>query len=368
MATVKLVDISKRFGFVEALKRVNLDIRNGELFAILGPSGCGKTTLLRIIAGLEKPTTGKVYFDGEDLTNVPAEYRDVAMVFQFYALYPTTVYNNIALPLKSRKYPRNIIDERVKEIAKKLGIEDKIHMNVDKLNISDKQRVALARAMAREPKLYLLDEPLTILDPVSRIIMRSEIKRIQKELNQTIIYVTHDQIEALTLADRVAVMNFGIVEQVGSPSEIYNNPANVYVGWFVGEPGMNFIETKVDNEGLRVNDLLIYKCKSLAEKLRQSGYEKILIGFRTENVTLLKETIDPGSNIVMRSKINVIEFFGTHYILSLEIKGQDFKVKLDLKTFRKLNIDQGEEVYAIINPAYINLYDPDKKSRIVIGE
>lgn len=367
--SVSLKNISKRFGGVEALKRIDLEIRDGEFFAILGPSGCGKTTLLRIISGLEKPTTGRVFFDNEDVTDLPAEYRDVSMVFQFYALYPATVYDNIALPLKSRGYPRNRVDEAVREAARLVGIEDKLGVNVDRLNVADKQRVALARAIARRPKLYLFDEPLTILDPVSRIIMRSEIKRLQRELRQTIIYVTHDQIEALTLADRVAVMNFGVVEQVGSPLEIYSKPVNTYVGWFLGEPGMNFVEAEVGEEELRIGDQVIYRNAELASMLRANGYEEVLLGFRAEDVAVSRGSVsNSAEHFVLNPVVDTIEFFGTHYILSLKIDTQEFRAKLSTRDYMVISVREGDRIFAAIKRTRVNLYDVNKRSLIKVGD
>lgn len=357
MVSVEIRGVSKKFGKVEALKGIDLFIRSGEFFAILGPSGCGKTTLLRIIAGLEKPSTGRVFFDGVDVTGYPAEYRNVAMVFQFYALYPTTVYENIALPLKSRKYKGKEIYERVRKISEVVGLSDKLNLHVNKLSVADKQRVALARAMAREPNLYLLDEPLTILDPVSRIIMRSELKRVQRELGQTVIYVTHDQVEALTLADRIAVMSFGRVEQVGEPDAIYNNPVNTYVGWFLGEPGMNFIDVQVSGEGLAIGGSAIYVNRDMAAVLRKKGFDRVLLGFRGENAIVSRHS--GGGGVSFASRVSVIEFLGTRYIITLEAGGQEFKVVMDTKRFEELSPKVGEEVYVRIRDSYIRLYDPE---------
>jgi len=358
VVSVRVENISKRFGKVEALKRVDLLINSGEFFAILGPSGCGKTTLLRIIAGLEKPTTGRVYFDDVDVTDYPAEYRNIGMVFQFYALYPTTVYNNIALPLKSKGYSGRELDKRVREIAELVGLVEKLSHHVDKLSVAEKQKTALARAIAKEPNLFLLDEPLTILDPVSRIIMRNELKRIQRELKQTIIYVTHDQIEALTLSDRIAVMNFGIVEQVDEPVRIYSRPRNTYVGWFLGEPGMNFIEVSVTEDGLVLGDRVVYPDKKLSSQLLGKGFTRVLLGFRGEDAVLARSIErGVGDRVVIPSRISVIEFFGTHYVLTLESGSQEFKVKYSTGEYAKLNPAVGDSVYSIVDPGHVNLYD-----------
>jgi len=371
LVSVKLVNIVKKFGKVEALKGVSLHVLDGEFFSILGPSGCGKTTLLRIIAGLEKPTEGRVYFNEHDVTDLPAEARDVAMVFQFYALYPTSVFNNIALPLFSKKYSKSEVVKRVTEAARLVGLEKLLNVHVDKLSVVDKQRVALARAIAREPQIYLLDEPLTILDPVSRVIMRSELKRIQRELKQTVIYVTHDQIEALTLADRIAVMNFGVVEQIGSPHEVYNLPASTYVGWFLGEPGMNFVEVVVSKNGsILLGDNVIFQNQHIIKELVNRGLEKVLLGFRAENIVLSRDIVlrDLSREVVIDGVLRVVEFFGTHYVLDIESGGSEFKVKLNPSDFNSLGLRENDKVRAVISFDKVLFFHPDSGKRIPVGE
>ncbi|GEM_PF-506783 len=371
LVSVKLVNIVKKFGKVEALKGVSLHVLDGEFFSILGPSGCGKTTLLRIIAGLEKPTEGRVYFNEYDVTDLPAEARDVAMVFQFYALYPTSVFNNIALPLFSKKYSKSEVVKRVTEAARLVGIEKLLNVHVDRLSVVDKQRVALARAIAKEPQIYLLDEPLTILDPVSRVIMRSELKRIQRELKQTVIYVTHDQIEALTLADRIAVMNFGVVEQIGSPHEVYNLPASTYVGWFLGEPGMNFVEVVVSKNGsILLGNKVIFQNQHIIRELINQGLEKVLLGFRAENIVLSRDLVlrDLSREVVIDGILRVVEFFGTHYVLDIESEGSEFKVKLNPSDFNSLRLRENDKVRAVISFDKVLFFHPDSGKRILVGE
>ncbi|MGB9827706.1 MAG: ABC transporter ATP-binding protein [Thermosphaera sp.] len=368
MVSVRIDNVSKSFGSVQALRNVSLEISNGEFFVILGPSGCGKTTLLRIIAGLEKPTKGRVLFDEIDVTDVPAEIRDVSMVFQFYALYPTTVFNNIALPLRSRGLSPSETRERVVEIAKLVGIESILNAHVDRLSVADKQKVALARAIAKEPQLYLLDEPLTILDPVSRVIMRAELKRIQKELKQTIIYVTHDQIEALTLADKIAVMNFGVVEQVGTSSEVYDHPESVFVGWFLGEPGMNFVEASVEQDSLRIGGKPVLSERRILEDLKSKGYGNVLTGFRAEHVKISKAPITKLDSVaVIEGVVRVIEFMGTYYVVDVESDSAEFKVKIDPRSFSNLSIREGERVWCSVPLDKILFFDPNSSKRIDIG-
>ncbi|RLE71312.1 MAG: glycerol-3-phosphate ABC transporter ATP-binding protein, partial [Thermoprotei archaeon] len=243
MVEVKLVDLCKYFGPVKAVDHLNLHIKDREFVALLGPSGCGKTTTLLMIAGIYKPTSGYIYFGDEIVNDVPPKDRNVGMVFQSYALYPhMTVFDNIAFPLKLKKVPKQEIEKKVKEVAEFLRIAELLDRKPSQLSGGQQQRVALARALAKEPQIFLMDEPLSNLDAKLRIMMRAELKRMQKELGITTIYVTHDQVEAMTMADRIAVLNLGRLQQYGTPDELYNKPSNVFVAGFIGSPPMNFID------------------------------------------------------------------------------------------------------------------------------
>ncbi len=250
---VALQDIRKSFGAVEVVKGLNLSVGDGEFLVLLGPSGCGKTTALRMIAGLETATSGSIRIGERDVTNVLPKYRDVAMVFQSYALYPhMTVAENIGYPLKLRKASRDEIRTRVEAAAGKVDLIPYLERYPRQLSGGQRQRVALARAMVRTPSLFLMDEPLSNLDAKLRVHMRAELKHLQRELGTTTIYVTHDQIEAMTLAHRVAVMNAGILQQIDTPREIYENPANLFVAGFMGSPPMNFIRGRCGERLLRL--------------------------------------------------------------------------------------------------------------------
>jgi trehalose transport system ATP-binding protein len=243
---IQFIELTKRYGNKVILDGVTEKIETGEFFVILGPSGAGKSTLLKILAGIEKLDKGKIIVDGKDITNLPPEKRNVAMVFQNYALYPNmTVYDNIAFPLKMKGIKKGEIEKKVERVAKLLGITDILKMNVTKISGGQQQRVAIARAIIREPSFYLLDEPLSNLDARVRFVARGELKRIQKELNGTFIYVTHDQKEAMSLADRVAVLHNGKFEQVGVPMELYEYPKTKWVGEFIGDFPMNFLPGKI---------------------------------------------------------------------------------------------------------------------------
>ena len=246
MARIRLENITKRFGPVTALNDVSLEIADGEFFAVLGPPGAGKTTLLRTIVGLERPDEGEVYADEEPITNVFPGDRDIAIMFQNLALYPDkTVYNNLAFPLRQAKMPKAEMGRRVAETAAKLRIEPLLRRKPAKLSGGERQRVALGRALVRDPRVLLLDEPLSALDALLRLEMRAELKRLQREVGRTLVYVTHDQVEAMSMPDRVAVLREGAVQQVDTPENVYHRPANRFVATVIGSPPMNFIQATV---------------------------------------------------------------------------------------------------------------------------
>ena len=259
MSAIEIEQLGKSFGAVEVLRDVNIEIASGEFVVLVGPSGCGKSTLLRMIAGLEEQTTGEIRIGGRVVDEVPAKSRDIAMVFQSYALYPhMSVADNMSFALRLAKVPRDEIVSRVKKAAEILGLQDLLRRMPRELSGGQRQRVAMGRAIVRDPAAFLFDEPLSNLDAKLRVKMRAEIKKLHQRLGRTSIYVTHDQTEAMTLADRIVVLNKGQVEQVGTPLELYENPANLFVAGFIGSPEMNLIEgsiqdgTFVASEGLRL--------------------------------------------------------------------------------------------------------------------
>ncbi|MGI9149577.1 MAG: ABC transporter ATP-binding protein [Chloroflexota bacterium] len=250
MAEVLLQDVVKEYGDVRAVDHVSMTIRDGEFVALVGPSGCGKTTTLNMVAGLIELTSGMIAIDGKVVNELDPKDRDIAMVFQNYALYPSkTVEENLAFPLQMRKLPKAEIVRRVQRAADILGIQPLLQRRPRQLSGGQQQRVALGRAIVRDPKVFLMDEPLSNLDAKLRVQMRAELKRLHQELESTVIYVTHDQMEALTMADRIAVMSGGLVQQLDTPEEIYERPANVFVAGFVGSPAMNFVEGHVSTDG-----------------------------------------------------------------------------------------------------------------------
>ena len=246
MATLQLEKVTKSFGTVDVIKGVDLDVADGELIVFVGPSGCGKSTLLRIIAGLEDATSGTIRIDGEACNDKAPKQRGIAMVFQSYALYPhKTVYQNMAFSLKLSKRPKAEIDARIREAARILQMEHLLERRPHQLSGGQRQRVAIGRAIVRHPKVFLFDEPLSNLDAALRVSMRREIARLHADLKSTMIYVTHDQVEAMTLADRIVVLDGGAVRQVGTPMELYHHPANIFVAGFIGSPKMNFVSGRV---------------------------------------------------------------------------------------------------------------------------
>ncbi|WP_236748998.1 ABC transporter ATP-binding protein [Acidianus manzaensis] len=294
---IELQNLYKKYGSKVVINGITEKIETGEFFVILGPSGAGKTTLLRILAGIEKLDNGKIIVDGKDVTNLPPEKRNVAMVFQNYALYPNmTVYDNIAFPLKMRHMKKDEIEKRIDRIATLLKIKDILHSPVTKISGGQQQRVAIARAIVRDPSFYLLDEPLSNLDARVRFTARGELKRIQKELNGTFIYVTHDQKEAMSLADRIAVLHEGIFEQVGKPEELYEYPKTKWIGEFIGDFPMNFLPGSIINEdGIEIGfrpewTLLGGEFKGIVESIESVG----------ENIYLFCKVKD--SSVVIFSK------------------------------------------------------------------
>src|SRR6266513_2956653 len=291
MAQVTMRSLNKMYDEVHAVKDVNLDIRDKEFVVLVGPSGCGKTTTLRMVAGLESITSGRVLIDDTVINQLAPMDRDIAMVFQNYALYPhMSVYDNMAFGLKMRKFERPEIDKRVREAADILGIGELLMRKPRQLSGGQRQRVALGRAIVRHPRVFLFDEPLSNLDAKLRVQMRVELKKLHLRLGTTAIYVTHDQVEAMTLGDRVVVMKDGVVQQVGEPLELYNTPANKFVAGFIGSPAMNFANVKVteangsllaENSGLRIK-----LPDAIAQRVRAHSSRDITLGIRPEDLTV----------------------------------------------------------------------------------
>ncbi|WP_370227666.1 ABC transporter ATP-binding protein [Cognatishimia sp.] len=290
MATLDLENISKSFGEAKVLHDIDLAIRDKEFVVFVGPSGCGKSTLLRIIAGLEETTEGKILIGGDDVSSAPPVERGISMVFQSYALYPhLSVYENIAFPLRVQKMSSAELDKRVQKAADILQLTDKLKLKPGQLSGGQRQRVAIGRSIVREPRVFLFDEPLSNLDAALRGDMRVELSQLHRDLDATMVYVTHDQVEAMTMADRIVVLNAGRVEQFGSPMELYHHPATKFVAGFIGQPNMNFMAatiTKVDADGISV-DLAAGGALTIpVEPGSAQVGDKVEVGIRPEDVTI----------------------------------------------------------------------------------
>jgi len=311
---VDLENVTKRFGNVVAVDKVSFSVEHGELFVLLGPSGCGKTTTLRIIAGLETPDSGRVLFNGRDVTHIPARRRNVAMVFQSYAVWPhMKVFDNIALPLKIKKLPREEIERRVKFATEILNITHLLERYPFQLSGGERQRVAVARALVVEPEVLLMDEPLSNLDALLRVQARAELKKLQRDLKITTIYVTHDQVEAMVLADRIAVMNRGKIIQVGTPDEIYNKPASKFVAHFIGSPPMNFFEGIVEEDAINVGFAKI-PFKNISNKLVG---KRVVVGIRPSDISV----IPIANSVQVKGTTILVENLGSEYILHIDVGG-----------------------------------------------
>jgi multiple sugar transport system ATP-binding protein len=335
MASLELRNISKNFGATQILLDISLALADGEFLVLVGPSGCGKSTLMNIIAGLEEPSRGNVLLNGADITErAPAE-RDVSMVFQSYALYPNmTVARNIEFPLRMRKVGREGREARVRDVAKLLQIEHLLQRKPRQLSGGQRQRVAIGRALAREPRLYLFDEPLSNLDAQLRLDMRTEIKKLHQRLGATIVYVTHDQIEAMTLATRIAVMKGGVVQQLGTPHQVYNRPANVFVASFMGSPRMNLLPARVTGAPgalaleVKNNDHpgLCLELPAHAPEIEAYLGRELIAGLRAEAVSLAGAV---GGGCEITARVVVVEPTGADTLALLDVGGHEFTARLE---------------------------------------
>ena len=357
MVGVRVVGLRKRFDKTIAVDGVSFEVKDGEFIILLGPSGCGKTTTLRCIAGLETPDEGDIYIGDRLVNDLPPKDRDVAMVFQSYALYPhMTVYDNLAFPLKMRKYPKQEIDKRVKEVAKLLRIEELLNRKPRQLSGGQQQRVALGRALVRNPQVWLMDEPLSNLDAKLRVYMRAELKKLQKDLGITTIYVTHDQAEAMAMGDRIAVMNQGKILQFDEPRAVYERPGNIFVAGFLGSPPMNFVDaTVVERDSQVILDAGIFQYQlpeDLAKLVKENlTGDKVVIGFRPEHVVL---SIDKAPESVFQADVYVVEPMGSNYVVDL--KAGDYLLKAISPITVKLP-PIGEKVWVGFPPERMHIFD-----------
>ena len=364
MARIKFEAVGKKYpnGFT-ALDNLNLDIADKEFLVLLGPSGCGKSTTLNMIAGLEDVTEGTLTFDEVVMNTVPPHQRDVAMVFQSYALYPhKSVYDNIAFGLKMRKFPKDEIDQRVRDAARRLEIEPLLERRPDQLSGGQRQRVALGRAMVRKPQVFLMDEPLSNLDAALRISMRAEIKQLHQAMQTTFVYVTHDQAEALTLADRIVVMRGGVVQQIGVPDEIYERPRNMFVASFLGNPPINFLEGTLalrnDRLGFERGSLRVELLPEMALKLNGQSGREVVLGLRAEDVV---ESSAPEAGASLSGRVTSVLPVGSDQFLDMDLEG----ARLFLRLGKECHYREGETATLAINLNRIHLFDKASSQSIL---
>ncbi len=341
MAEIELNGLSKRWGDFVGVDNFNLNIANEEFLVLLGPSGCGKTTTMRMIAGLESVTSGEISIDGKVVNNLEPKDRDVAMVFQSYALYPNmTVYENIRFPLKVRKVDKELHHEKVMQASELVELNDFLHRKPAELSGGQRQRVALARAIVREPTVFLMDEPLSNLDAKLRVSTRAQIKNLQNKLRVTTIYVTHDQVEAMTLADRVVVMKAGVIQQVGTPQEIYNKPINSFVASFIGSPAMNLLKGSISDG--------VFTCDGVKiEGLSKKHQGNITLGFRAEDAVIVKSKSD------ISAPAFSMELLGDMTMVSMKV-GSDL---ISIKSDKSYHTEIGSVVSANISANLCLLFD-----------
>ena len=365
MATLKFNNICKVYGKdTVAVKDFNLEVKDHEFIVFIGPSGCGKSTTLRMLAGLEEISSGELYIDDVLINDVQPKKRDIAMVFQSYALYPhMTVYENMAFALKIRKIPKAEIDERVKEVASILGLTEYLNRKPKALSGGQCQRVALGRAIVRRPKVFLMDEPLSNLDAKLRVTMREEIIRIHEKVGATTIYVTHDQTEAMTMASRIVIMKTGIVQQIGTPKEVYSYPANTFVAQFIGSPSMNLFNGSYDNGKFTfdgTNSITIDIPKEHQEKLKDYSGKQLIVGIRPEDISLDPAMLKKYSHDTISIDSQVVELLGHDLVIYSDVEGQ----KIIVKTLADYDIKAHQDVKVAICMNKIHYFDSDTTNRI----
>ncbi|MFC1616926.1 ABC transporter ATP-binding protein [Candidatus Margulisiibacteriota bacterium] len=367
MGKVVLKDVIKKFGKNEVLKKINLEINEQEFMVLVGPSGCGKTTTLRIVAGLEEATEGRVFIGDRDVTDVLPKDRDIAMVFQNYALYPhLNVYDNMAFGLKLRKMNKKIIDERVDEASKILGIEQLLKRKPKQLSGGQRQRVALGRAIVRHPSVFLMDEPLSNLDAKLRVVMRGELKKLHARLNATIIYVTHDQVEAMTLGSRIVIMHEGIIQQLDKPVAVYDNPNNMFVAGFIGSPPMNFfpgqVKVKENKYIFETESCELFLPDNLDDEFKKIKGTDVVLGVRPEDI------LDKKSAQLQKKDFNLHEVcvdfnevLGNENVLHITMGNNRFVAKVE----SHINPATNDKIEVAFDLRKMHVFDKDTRKVII---
>ena len=367
MTTMNLRNIVKQYPNNEtpSVENFTLDVEDGEFIVFVGPSGCGKSTTLRMIAGLEDITDGELYIADKLVNDVAPKDRDIAMVFQNYALYPhMTVYDNMAFGLKLRKYKKDEIKKRVNEAAEILGLTELLNRKPANMSGGQRQRVAMGRAIVRDAKVFLMDEPLSNLDAKLRVQMRAEIAKIHQRIGATMIYVTHDQTEAMTLADRIVIMKDGKIQQIGTPQELYNAPINKFVASFIGSPAMNFFSVVLHGDKITNSDGLNIKItETQAKQLKEKGYEskELIFGIRPENIKAEESSLVAHPDSKVTAKVVVSELLGHESMLYSKIGETEFIAKVDAHIEHKV----GEKVELALEMSKAKFFDKDSETSLV---
>lgn len=362
MATIEIKDVHKSYGTTEVVKGISLTIKEHEFLVLVGPSGCGKSTLLRMIAGLEDITSGTISIDSRVVNDIPPKDRDIAMVFQNYALYPhMSVYENLAFGLKMRGFKKKEYDKLILETAETLGLSELLERKPKQLSGGQKQRIAVGRAIVRNPKAFLFDEPLSNLDAKLRGQMRTDLLKIHKQQKVTSIYVTHDQIEAMTMADRVAVLNGGVVQQLGTPLEIYNDPANLFVAGFIGSPSMNFIEgiISTSEQSVVLNDDQGNPIFPLPDHFRQMRGSKLIAGIRPEYLSI--KNGEYTAELIQKPVVDFIEYMGDSMHVHFKMKDGTSCI---LKTVPHPELKIGDTLNCYLDKEKIYYFDNESGKRI----
>ncbi|MGD8353424.1 MAG: sn-glycerol-3-phosphate ABC transporter ATP-binding protein UgpC [Pseudomonadota bacterium] len=370
MSSLTIKDVYKSFGQVQVLEDISLDIQSGEFLVLVGPSGCGKSTLLNLIAGLETVTRGEIFIGEKKVNTVSPKDRDIAMVFQTYALYPNmNVRKNISFGLEMRKVPKTEIDEIVRKVAGILQIEKLLDRKPAQLSGGQRQRVAMGRALARNPSIFLFDEPLSNLDAKLRVEMRTEIKLLHQRIGVTTVYVTHDQIEAMTLADRIAIMKDGTIQQFDTPRNVYRDPANLFVAGFIGSPSMNFIPVKVVNENSGLGVVLnaegggTYTLPVLSENGRMKDWtdREILLGVRPEHISdSLPDLVEDSHVYELECRVTVVEPTGADTIVFVKLNNREVTCRVHPDSAKK----PGENMKLVTDMSRVFFFDPETGERI----
>ncbi|MCF8001454.1 MAG: sn-glycerol-3-phosphate ABC transporter ATP-binding protein UgpC [Halanaerobiales bacterium] len=368
MASVTFENVTKRFGDVVAAKDQNLEVKDKEFLVLVGPSGCGKSTDLRMIAGLEEISEGKIKIGDRVVNEVPPKDRDIAMVFQNYALYPhMDVYDNMAFGLKLRKFPKEEIERRVNEAAEILSIEPLLDRKPKQLSGGQRQRVALGRAIVREPKVFLMDEPLSNLDAKLRVQMRTELSKLHDRLQTTVIYVTHDQTEAMTMGDRIVVLKDGYIQQVDSPLELYNHPVNMFVAGFIGSPAMNFMDAKIEKDGddYYAEGFGAFRIKvpdQFKEDLKGYEEKRVVFGIRPEDLTDARIThdLDITEDNSFEAEVEVVEPMGSEIYLYLAIDEHEMIARVDAESDAAV----GDKIKLGVYPQKMHIFDNETEEAL----